>query len=68
MLSEVPVDTIKMDMRFLQKEEDNRSSNILNFVVSLAKWLGLFVVAEGIETKEQFQFLRSIGCNYGQGV
>lgn len=68
MLNELPLDVIKLDMRFLQSENgEDRKSNIINFLVSLAKWLGLSVVAEGVETLEQVLFLRSMSCNLGQG-
>jgi len=68
MLNEVPVDVLKIDMKLLKNiDEKNKSSNIINFVVSMAKWLNLSVISEGIETIEQVKFLRSIGCNHGQG-
>lgn len=68
MLSELPIDILKIDMRMLKsKLERIRKTNVLNFIVSLAKWLGLMVVSEGVETKEQVMFLRSMGCDYGQG-
>ena len=68
MLSELPLDMLKIDMQFLHSHtQENRKGNILNFIISLAKWLGLSVVAEGIETHAQMVFLRSMGCNYGQG-
>ncbi len=67
-LSELPLDLLKIDMQFLHSHtKENRKGNILNFIISLAKWLGLSVVAEGIETHAQMVFLRSMGCNYGQG-
>ena len=68
MLNQVPVDVLKLDLRFLKPSKVyGRGANILNSVVSMAKWLNLPVVAEGIETKEQVAFLKSIGCNKGQG-
>lgn len=68
MLSELPLDMLKIDMQFLHSHtQENRKGNILNFIISLAKWLGLAVVAEGIEMHAQMVFLRSMGCNYGQG-
>ncbi|MEG2381170.1 MAG: EAL domain-containing protein, partial [Oscillospiraceae bacterium] len=69
MLKEIPVDVLKIDLRFLSdfKGERNKGSNILSSVVRMAKWLNLHVIAEGIETKEQSDFLRSIGCPDGQG-
>ena len=42
-------------------------TGILSFVISLAKWLDLAVVAEGVETSEQIAMLRSMDCNYVQG-
>lgn len=68
MLSELPLDMLKIDMQFLHSHtQENRKGNILNFIISLAKWLGLSVVAEGIETYAQMAFLHSMGCNFGQG-
>ncbi len=68
MLSELPLDMLKIDMQFLHSHtQENRKGNILNFIISLAKWLGLSVVAEGVETYAQMAFLHSMGCNFGQG-
>lgn len=68
MLSEMPVDVLKLDIRFIQTEANQSSGRgILSFIISLAKWLGLAAVAEGVETKEQIDLLRSMDCNYVQG-
>ena len=68
MLAEMPVDVLKLDMRFIQIETAKTSGKgILSFVISLAKWLDLAVVAEGVETGEQIAMLRSMDCNYVQG-
>lgn len=68
MLSELPLDMLKIDMQFLHSQtKENRKGNILSFIISLAKWLGLSVVAEGIETHAHMMFLRSMGCDFGQG-
>ncbi len=68
MLSELPIDILKLDMRFIQKETNKNSSrNILSFIISLAKWMNLLVVAEGVETQEQIDLLRNMDCNYVQG-
>ena len=68
MLNEVPVDTLKLDMRFMKyRTLGGNAGNILFFIMNLAKWLETTVVAEGIETRDQMLFLRSLGCNYGQG-
>lgn len=67
MISELPIDILKLDMRFVQNEKINSNKNIMNFVIGLAKWMNLLVVAEGVETQEQINSLRSIECNYVQG-
>ncbi len=67
-LKDIELDIIKLDMLFLSEESDSkRGGTILSAVVRMAKWLGLPVIAEGVETVEQADFLRSIGCNYIQG-
>lgn len=67
-LSELPIDVLKLDMCFIQKEtEKNSSRNILSAIIRLAKWLNLLVVAKGVETKEQIDLLRNMDCNYMQG-
>ena len=67
MLKDVPVDILKLDLRFLEGSNYERGSNILNSILRLAHWLKLPVIAEGVETKTQEDFLRSLGCQYGQG-
>ena len=68
MLKEVSVDVLKLDLRFLSSDDESgRGGNILNSVVRMAKWLNLKVIAEGVETKEQAEFLRNIGCEMVQG-
>jgi len=68
MLSELPVDVLKLDMRFLQNQAtEENSTDILAFIISLAKWMNLDVIAEGVETVEQVKILRHMDCNYVQG-
>jgi len=68
MLSDLPIDILKLDMKFIKNEmQKNGSKNILSFIISLAKWLGLLVIAEGVETREQIERLHSMDCNYVQG-
>lgn len=67
-LKDIELDLIKLDMMFLvEKSDSNRGGMILSSVVRMAKWLGLPVIAEGVETIEQADFLKSIGCEYIQG-
>ncbi len=68
MLSDMPVDILKLDMKFIQNSQQNDNGmKIIQFVIMLAKWLNLPVVAEGVETEEQLNFLKTIGCTYAQG-
>ena len=68
MLSELPIDVLKLDTKFIQNEHTQKNNrSILSFIISLAKWLKLTVVAEGVETQEQAKMLASLGCEYAQG-
>ena len=67
-LKDIQVDYLKLDMKFLfSRSDDMKSKQILSSVVSMAKWLRLKVVAEGVETEEQFDYLKRIQCDYMQG-
>lgn len=67
-LKSIPVDVLKLDMAFLQDDDKHqRSEKILQTIVMLAEQLDLPVIAEGVETKEQAEFLSNIGCDYHQG-
>ncbi len=67
-LKDMSLDVLKMDMRFLSKTENpERSKCIMASIVRMAKWLKMTVTAEGVETKEQLDFLKSIGCECIQG-
>lgn len=67
-LKTIPLDLLKLDRSFLQDlDKDKRSSNIVYFLVKLAKTLGFLVVAEGVETKEESDILHNIGCDIAQG-
>ena len=67
-LKDIEMDIIKLDMLFLSEANNNsRGGTILSAVVRMAKWLEVPVIAEGVETLKQADFLRSIGCNYIQG-
>ncbi len=68
MLKEVPLDIIKMDLKFLDGGEDvEKGRYILHTLINLAQNMQLKVVMEGVETKEQVEFLRDIGSYYVQG-
>ena len=70
MLKDLPVNVLKIDLRFLADSkgvENGRADNILDSIVRMAKRLELPVIAEGVETQKQVDFLRLIGCEYAQG-
>jgi diguanylate cyclase (GGDEF)-like protein/PAS domain S-box-containing protein len=69
MLKDVNVDVIKIDTKFLDMNENSikRGMGILETIVRMARVMQFKVVAEGIEEKEQADFLINIGCIYGQG-
>lgn len=68
MLRDVAVDAIKIDMRFLDDvEHSKKSRGILKAVVDMANALGIRMIAEGVETKNQADMLREMGCQSAQG-
>jgi diguanylate cyclase len=67
-LRDLPADTVKIDQSFVRElATDSTAMAITTSIVSLARRLGLEVIAEGIETAEQRDALLEIGCRYGQG-
>lgn len=67
-LAELPVDILKIDMEFVQPAPGvPRKEAMARHIIDLAHSLGLKVVAEGFEKQEQFDFFKSIGCDFFQG-
>jgi Amt family ammonium transporter len=63
-----PIDTIKIDRSFVSAVgRDEQRSQLMQAMIDLGGTLGLRVVAEGIETPDQLDYLRTIGCRQGQG-
>jgi len=68
MLKDLPVDILKMDMVFLEHTEHlDRARTILKYLIEMAKHLSIPVITEGVETKEQMEFLTDVGCDMFQG-
>lgn len=62
------VDALKIDQSFVRKiEDDPKAQVIISSIVQLANGLSVPVIAEGIETENQYVILRAMGCKYGQG-
>ena len=67
-LKDLPLDVVKLDGELFNESEDiERGHTVIRNTVSMAKDLHMEVVAEGIETKEQIDFLSGIGCDTVQG-
>ena len=67
-LRSMPVDRLKMDISFVSEIGRSREGeSICAFIVDLSRMLGIDVVAEGIETQLQKDFLTDLGCKYAQG-
>lgn len=68
MLLDIPLDCLKIDRSFVMRMRDeNRSIEVVRMILALSELLGLDVVAEGIESHEEGELLRSMGCRWGQG-
>jgi len=70
-LQRLSIDTLKIDHSFISTIESERSSKsgktIISAIISMAQNLGLNIVAEGVETQAQRQFLLDLGCDWMQG-
>jgi len=67
-LRQSPVDVLKIDRAFIGGiAERSKDTDIVQTVIEMARKLNLRVVAEGIETEQQHEQLRAMGCDYGQG-
>jgi diguanylate cyclase (GGDEF)-like protein len=67
-LRDFPVDTIKIDRSFISRlGQGQNTTTIVNAMVGLAHNLSMSIVAEGVETQAQAEFLKAIGCDAAQG-
>ena len=68
MLKDFPFDVLKIDKEFFSESITSESSTwILRKIIEMAEGLGIRVICEGVETKEQVEMLQQIGCRYVQG-
>ena len=68
MLKDIQIDVLKLAMGFLKSSDYSaKGGNILTAILKMAESLKMQTIAEGVETKEQVEFLKSIGCKYVQG-
>ena len=67
-LRRFPVDVLKIDRAFISRlGRDAEDSDVVRFLIALARSLGLRTIAEGVELKEQLEVLRNLGCDEVQG-
>ena len=67
-LTRLPIDVIKLDRSFITGIDQNfQAQSLVRSVLSLARAFGFAVVAEGVETEREVQFLKDIGVDYAQG-
>jgi len=67
-LQQLPIDELKIDRSFIADlNKDEKDEQMVNIILTMAKTFGLNVVAEGVETVEQYQFLAQSDCNILQG-
>jgi EAL domain-containing protein (putative c-di-GMP-specific phosphodiesterase class I) len=66
-LHRFPIDALKIDRSFVSRINIDHQSELVQTIMTMAHNLGMSVVAEGIETIEQLNQLKSLQCEYGQG-
>jgi EAL domain-containing protein (putative c-di-GMP-specific phosphodiesterase class I) len=67
-LKDIPIDIIKLDKEFFEEATDTkRGREIIASIVEMAKKIQILTISEGIERREQVDFLKEIGCDIVQG-
>ncbi|WP_408070547.1 EAL domain-containing protein [Butyrivibrio sp. JL13D10] len=68
MITSLPIDILKLDMQFVKNIHDgNKDMKMVELMIDIARSLKVKVVAEGVETKEQYDLLKNAGCDIIQG-
>ena len=68
MISTLPIDALKMDMQFIRNAfSGDGDTKMLEVVIDIAEYLGIPVIAEGVETQDQIIALKAMGCDFVQG-
>ena len=67
-LKDLPIDILKIDIKFLEGfETSQKAAIIIEAIVRMAKWMNLTIVAEGVETRGEWDYLKSVECDLVQG-
>lgn len=68
MVSSLPIDFLKLDMKFVRDAfQEGGTTHMIEIIIDIAKFLGVPVIAEGVETEPQLDTLREMGCDQVQG-
>ena len=68
MLADLPIDALKLDMRFVRNiAENSKDLRLVELVIDIARFLCVPVISEGVETEEQYRLLQKAGCDIIQG-
>ena len=68
MLTSLPIDALKLDMEFIRNIcESKKDCKLVSIMIDIARLLEVPVIAEGVETKDQMELLRKVGCDIIQG-
>lgn len=67
MIQSMPFDVLKIDKVFVDQADLSSDQNIINYIMLIAEHLGVKTIVEGVETKEQVDFIRKINCDLIQG-
>jgi EAL domain-containing protein (putative c-di-GMP-specific phosphodiesterase class I) len=67
-LQQFPIGTLKIDQSFVRDATDDAGdATIVRTIIEMGRSLGMEVIAEGVESQQQLEFLRNNACHYGQG-
>ena len=66
-LQNFPIHIIKIDQSFIRDIDDNKKPELVHAIITMARDLGMKIIAEGIETRNQIEKLKFLSCPYGQG-
>lgn len=66
-LADFPIDILKIDRSFISQIGQNKQEAIVDAMIAMGKAMGMVIVAEGIETEQQLQYLQDLNCDIAQG-
>ena len=69
MISTLPIDALKLDMNFIRNmhHKESKNNRIIELMIDIGRYLDVPVVAEGVETEDQVDLLKRMGCHIVQG-